>query len=198
MTHVPTQYEVETFSGRYVDTRNPRAETIALEDIAHALAATCRYGGHCAPFFSVAEHAVFCSIRVERQGHSRVMQMAALHHDDAEAYLGDIPRPMKPLLGQAYVRLTDKMDHAVCDGLGLPFGPHAFHGKHVKAADSWALLVEARHLLPSRGINWEGVKSSWDMDHFPQRLVVPDYWTGGLPPHNAKKLYLERHEELLK
>ena len=58
--HTPTKHEVETFSGLYVDTKSPKPETIRLEDVAHALANTCRYGGHCLRFYSVAEHAVFC------------------------------------------------------------------------------------------------------------------------------------------
>lgn len=201
MTHVPTQYEVETFTGQYVDTQNPQAHTIRLEDIAHALANTCRYGGHCQPFYSVAEHAVFCSIRVERQGYGKWRQLAALHHDDAEAYLGDIPRPMKPLLGDAYKELTERMDQAIMEALlfqHLPGpGADAFHDPAVKEADSWALLVEARHLLPSKGINWEGSKADWGLDDFPSRIVVPDYWWGGLTPANAEALYLQRHKELI-
>jgi hypothetical protein len=75
--HTPTKHEVETFSGLYVDTEDPRPDTIRLEDIAHALANTCRYGGHCSRFYSVAEHAVFCSIRIERKGGGRRTRLPA-------------------------------------------------------------------------------------------------------------------------
>lgn len=197
MIHIPTSHEVETFTGRFVDTKTPKAATICLEDVAHALAATCRYGGHCQRFYSVAEHSVFCSIRVERRGYGRELQLAALHHDDAEAYLGDIPRPMKSLLGAAYKRLTERMDVAIIEALGLVGLAADFHSQHVKDADNWALFVEARHLLPSEGRHWDGHDegASW-AEGQPSRIVTPDYWHGGLDPVAAKNLYIERHHAL--
>jgi hypothetical protein len=197
--HTPAQHEVETFSGKFVDTKNPNPDTIYLKDIAHALANTCRYGGHCLRFYSVAEHSVFVSRRLERRGYSRETQLAGLHHDDAEAYLGDIPRPMKSLLGASYQRLTARMDEAIIVGLGLPQNAAAFHLPEVKDADNWSLFVEARFLLPSQGKHWfEGEQGSatWDLDNQPKRIVVPDYWMGGLAPYSARQLYLNRHKEL--
>jgi hypothetical protein len=203
--HFPTVHEVETFSGRYVDTKNPDPATLDLDDIAHALANTCRFGGHCKTFYSVAEHCVFVSKRLERKGYQRRVQLAGLWHDGAEAYLGDIPRPMKPLLGKGYKTLTDKMDKAICDALfgdqdrwtGHALIPADFHGTWVKEADNWALFVEARHLLPSQGRHWGGHPdgASWADDQ-PSRIVTPDYWRGGLVPEEAEQLFKDRHEEL--
>ena len=197
--HIPTDHEVETFTGRYVDVGNPRADSIVLEDIAHALANTCRYGGHCKTFYSVAEHSVFCSIRVERQGYGRAYALAALHHDDAEAFLGDIPRPMKPLLGEAYEQMSDTMDAAIAEALGLPFGPEVFHADPVKEADNWALFVEAKHLLPSQGkLWWSGAQGAdkYITTPLPSRIVVPDYWRDGIGPKAAETLYIARHHAL--
>jgi hypothetical protein len=195
--HVPSAHEVETYTGRFVDTKRPHASTIVLEDIAHALGATCRYGGHCQRFYSVAEHAVFCSIRLERKGYGIGLQLAALHHDDAEAYLGDIPRPMKSLLGQTYKSLTDRMDKVIGEALGLD--PLMFHHPLVKDADNWALFVEARHLLPSQGKHWfEGDQgaATWGLENQPGRIITPDYWHGGLEPDLAETLYIQRHRAL--
>lgn len=192
-----TENEVETFSGAYVDVSNPQPETISLEDIAHALAYTCRYGGHCKSFYSVAEHAVFVSRRLDRKGFSRALQLAGLHHDDAEAYLGDIPRPLKPLLGFGYEALTARMDRAIEDALNIPVDPK-FH-REIKKADNWSLFVEARHLLPSGGHGWwdgEQGAERWGIDDIPSRIVIPDYWLGGLNPAEAETLFLERHKEL--
>lgn len=197
--HVPTAHEIETFSGRFVDVSNPSAADITLEDIAHALANICRYGGHCKTFYSVAEHAVFVSRRLERQGEPLDMQLAGLHHDDAEAFLGDIPRPMKPLLGKQYRTMTDRMDHAVAIGLDLPCSWAEFHNAKVKTADNWALMVEARHLLPSEGRLWfSGAQGAahWDLPALPSRIVTPDYWYGGVVPHLAESLFIQRHKEL--
>lgn len=199
MAHVPTAHEVETFTGQYVDTQHPTPDTINPTDIAHALSQTCRYGGHCQTFYSVAEHAVFVSERVKRRGGSRALQLAALHHDDAEAYLGDIPRPMKSLLGAAYSRLTNRMDGAIIVALQLEGDAGDFHHTDVKNADNWALLVEARHLLPSQGLHWfkgDQGASTWGLEHQPSRIIVPDYWRGGLGPHAAKHLFISRHQEL--
>ena len=78
--HIPTEHEVETFSGRYVNVKSPDPDTIHLTDIAHALSNICRYGGHCKHFYSVAQHSVFCAERIRRQGGGRWQQLAALHH----------------------------------------------------------------------------------------------------------------------
>jgi hypothetical protein len=194
----PTAYEVETFTGRFVDTKRPKASTIWLEDIAHALAQTCRYGGHCQKFYSVAEHAVFVSRRLQRQGFGLYTVLGGLHHDDSEAYLGDIPRPMKGLLGNAYKLLTRRMDAAIQTALNLPDWNDATVHTAIKAADNWSLFVEARHLLPSEGRLWDGHEegAAW-ADGQPRRIITPDYWQGGLSPEEAKDLYLGRHAELL-
>jgi 5'-deoxynucleotidase YfbR-like HD superfamily hydrolase len=97
----PKKTEVETSTGKYLDMENPTTDAIELEDIAHSLGNICRYNGHCLNYYSVAEHAVFVSTRLERKGYNKIIQLAGLHHDDAEAFLGDIPRPLKPLLSTA-------------------------------------------------------------------------------------------------
>lgn len=193
--HRPTANEVETFTGRWVNTRDPKADTICIEDIAHALANVCRYGGHCSRFYSVAEHCVFVSKRLERRRHGPVRQLGGLLHDASESYLGDIPRPLKPLLGPAYARLTDKMDAAISKALGI--NASVFHDDEVKSADNWALLVEARFLLPSKGVNWAGsALDAWAIHDAPSRIVVPDYWRGGDPPATAESQFLLRYKEL--
>lgn len=199
MTYIPTDNEIETFTGRYMDTRRPMPSMISVEDIAHALANICRYGGHCRRFYSVAEHAVFVSTRLERRGNVFAALFSGLHHDDAEAYLGDIPRPLKPLLGKTYELLTNRMDAAIAVALSLPDISRAMHYE-IKAADNWALFVEARYLLPSQGKGWwDGGQSAqtWDIDSLPSRIVTPDYWRGGLSPDAAEALFLARHKELL-
>jgi hypothetical protein len=179
------EYEIETFSGEFVNVKNPDPTTLVLEDIAHALANTARYGGHSLRFFSVAEHAVLVSRRVEAVGGSHVELLAGLHHDDPEAYLGDIPRPIKPLLEPEYGKLTARMEKALQIALSIPLAMTST----VKDADVWALHVEARHLLPSRGKAWRTQPDA--------RIVTPPYWTGGLTPDAAKMLYLARHNELM-
>lgn len=194
-----TEFMVETFTGRFVDTKWPRADQIALEDIAHALAQTCRYGGHCKHFYSVAEHAVYVSRRLEQKGYSRDVQLAGLHHDDAEAYLGDIPRPLKTHLGERYRSLSDRMDRAIVAGLHLPFFTDYLHREEVKDADNWALFVEARSLLPSKGLNWEGSFEDWDIASRTEAEAQddPPYWRGGQDSQTAEAAFLSRHFDLI-
>lgn len=202
--YTPGPYDVETFSGQYVDVSNPRIDSIKLIDIAHALSQICRYGGHCRTFYSVAEHAVAVSKRMERKGCAVWKQFAGLHHDDTEYVLGDVPRPTKPLFGPRYAELSMMMDSVICSYLmqGQPnlwLSPDNFHDEEVKDADNWMLFVEARHLLPSRGINWSGSQlDDWGVrqDGLPGRIVTPDYWRGGLQPIEAEALFLNRHYEL--
>lgn len=144
---------------------------------------------------SVAEHAVFVSIRVERKTASKTLALAALHHDDSEAYLGDIPRPLKPLLGESYGILTTQMDDAITDALELPFNADEFHHPDITNADDWSVFVEARNLLPSQGFGWTGHP---DKDtEIPSRIIIPDYWLGGLDPDEAELLFLKRHYSLI-
>jgi hypothetical protein len=203
----PTPNAVETHSGAFVDVSAPDPTTITLSDIAWALSQTSRFGGHGTTYYSVAEHAVFVSRRLERKGFGELMQLAGLHHDDHEAFLGDIPTPIKPLLGTAYGYLTNLMDHAVVQALKLPFAyQEAFHGlptpvaafeaPHIKDADTWSLLVEARYLLPSQGRGWSVVRDAWKLEDQPARIVTPDYWKGGLTSRDAYAMFLERHAEL--
>lgn len=186
----PKKTEVETSTGKYLDMENPTSDAIDLEDIAHSLGNICRYNGHCLNYYSVAEHAVAVSKRLERKGYSKLIQLAGLHHDDAEAFLGDIPRPLKPLLGNKYTELTDAVDAVVCEGLELPFGPEAFHSDEVKESDDWNLRIEAKHLLPSQGRGWLPNAAKEKI------LIVPDYYLNGIEPKAATKLYLARHKEL--
>ncbi len=89
----PAPGVIITASGEFVDIFSPQSEQINIEDIAHALSNICRFGGHTRHFYSVAEHSVRCSLIVAKKH-----RLAALLHDASEAYLLDIPRPVKTYL----------------------------------------------------------------------------------------------------
>lgn len=90
--HVDRPNTIGTFTGR-IDPLNPSPSEINIEDIAHALARICRYGGHCVGFMSVARHSIWVMERLEHLGSK--MALTGLLHDAAEAYIGDVPRPLK-------------------------------------------------------------------------------------------------------
>lgn len=190
---VPMGY-VETPSGRFVNIKNPDPATITVGDIAHKLAQTNRWGGSAKYPYSVAQHAVFVSERLERMGAPRHVQLLGLHHDDPEAYLGDLPHPWKEQAGSAYKILTWAMEDAIDEALDLL---PAYAEKHriIKSADHFALLVEARNLLPSGGRAWDYVQKFHDSAGV-QRIVTPSYWQGEITWDIARDDYLNRHEEL--
>jgi len=84
---------IQTYSGRAFFPARPDSDHVHINDIAASLSKQCRYAGHCLRFYSVAEHC--CHLAdVAPDEH----KLTALMHDASEAYLVDIPRPIKPLL----------------------------------------------------------------------------------------------------
>ena len=87
--------QILTYSGKVFDPVNPIAADIRIEDIAHALAHQCRFSGHTIEHYSVAEHSVRVSGLLEDRGYPYRVQMWGLLHDASEAYLIDLPAPVK-------------------------------------------------------------------------------------------------------
>jgi 5'-deoxynucleotidase YfbR-like HD superfamily hydrolase len=81
----------------------PTIEMIKIEDIAHALSNQCRFGGHLPKYYSVAEHSLVC-YNLATQPNKK----AALLHDASEAYMLDIPRPIKQALAD-YKEIEHKL-----------------------------------------------------------------------------------------
>lgn len=71
---------------------DPNPDEIHIEDITNCLSKICRYAGHTNEFYSVAEHSTIMA-RVFPE-HAKI----ALLHDAAEAYFGDLPRPIKSMI----------------------------------------------------------------------------------------------------
>jgi hypothetical protein len=86
---------IRTFSRKWVNVFEPILDMFCIEDVAHALSHQCRFGGHLSPFYSVAQHSILCAKYAEAQGLDKKEQLTALMHDSSEAYLVDIPRPIK-------------------------------------------------------------------------------------------------------
>lgn len=180
-------HHMETVSGIYFDLANPRAMQVTLDDVAHHLSQVCRYAGATRVFYSVAEHAYLVAQRLRAQDHSVLIQLAGLHHDDAEAYVGDNTRPMKlraPILSEIEAAVFPE----VVAGLGLADLP--FDDPAVKEADDWALSAEAYHLLPSRGAGWfsEGLYDREEPNSW--------LWRLGWDSSRAKVNWLRLHYEL--
>ncbi len=97
MEHSVEQW-ISTQSVRQFDFINPRVEDIHILDIARALSHICRFGGHTSSFYSVAEHSIIVAELLEDQFANKITILAGLLHDATEAYMGDMPRPIKASL----------------------------------------------------------------------------------------------------
>lgn len=76
----------------------PDMDLITFEIIAHSLSKTCRWRGHTSEFYSVAEHSCLVAWEMEKAGFEPPHIMWALLHDAAEAYICDLPSPIKRYL----------------------------------------------------------------------------------------------------
>jgi hypothetical protein len=125
----------------YIDRPDPAA--VDIEDIARALSRICRFGGHLrdeVDHYSVAQHSVWVS-RICQPDHA----LLGLLHDAAEAYLGDMIRPLKKLL-PAYKQLEQSWEGAIGERFGL--GDALVNlPADVKEADETMLNTERRYLL---------------------------------------------------
>lgn len=133
---------MQVYSGRQFWPLDPRADEIHIEDIAHSLSLQCRYAGHCIRFYSVAEH----SVHVARWLLKHYGPLTALHgllHDASEAYLIDVPRPVKPFL-PGYKQAEERVMAAVAERFNLNKGMPVV----VKEADDRVIADELINLRP--------------------------------------------------
>lgn len=136
---------MQTASGRAFWPLDPRAEDIDLGDIAHALSMQCRYAGHCREFYSVAEH---CVLMAQVMGTLDARRWA-LMHDASEAYLVDVPRPVKPFLSN-YKNAEARLMQVIAKRFDLaPTCP-----AEVEEADNRILLDEQRALMAAPPMPW--------------------------------------------
>lgn len=163
-------------SGAYFDLLDPANSPFTIEDIAHGLSNTCRFAGQCASFYSVAEHCVLASHVVAPE-----FALQALMHDAAEAFIGDVTRPLKSLLPE-YKAIERSIETAIMQRFGIA----DWNVPEVKEIDLAMLATEQLAMMPKHGLDWTvlaGVTAA------PVEIA---FWR----PHTASEAFLERFEEL--
>jgi 5'-deoxynucleotidase YfbR-like HD superfamily hydrolase len=112
---------------------------VDIEDIAHALSQMPRHGGHCLRKISVAQHCVMVHDLLADGGYGSEVAFAGLMHDAEEAYILDMPKPLKmaPELA-AYCDLGRKIRRVVFERYGVS----DLWSDIVKHADHIAVLAE--------------------------------------------------------
>ena len=180
---------VQTFSGGAVDLLSPQPGQILLVDIAHALSRIPRFNGHTGgPLaWNVAQHSLLVESLLPGDA-DPVTRLLALLHDAHEAYIGDVPSPVK----LALLRFTPKdysgptsrdvdplrrvaigLDKAIRDAFALP-QPTDRQAALIGSADLLALRVERDALMASPPRDWLPLPEP--PDPLPELVpTMPDY-----------------------
>jgi len=144
---------MESYTGKNFYPLQITIDDLCIDDIAHALSNICRFAGHCSTFYSVARHSIFVSKLMFEytppQDAARAA-MVGLMHDASEAYMCDIPTPIKEELPE-YQKHENNL-HKVIDKFAGIDREEFEDG--LALADSVALYVEAKNLM-SFGKAWE-------------------------------------------
>jgi hypothetical protein len=154
----------ETYTGVRFYACDPRPYEVVLEDIAHALSMLCRFGGHASQFYSVAQHSAITAFLLNHNGESPFVQLLGLAHDFTEAYIADLPTPLKRNLPE-YVAIENPLFDVIWQSFGLRMPTAEEHAK-VKAVDTALMQYEACRL----GLN----KTEWATDQPFGNVLVPE------------------------
>jgi uncharacterized protein len=156
---------IMTYTGKIFNVFDPDPDLICIEDIAHALSNLCRFGGHTDDFYSVAEHSCRVSIEVPR-----ALKLQALLHDASEAYIVDMPSPIKYHIPQ-YLEFENKLMSVIAEKFGFEYPLN----DTVKRADKYLQQLE-----------WE-------------RFIIKDrYWWSSYSNKDAELLFLNHYKIILK
>jgi hypothetical protein len=182
---------------------NITEDDIDINDIAHSLSLICRFNGHCKEFYSVAQHSVYVSLLLEETEKylsepKPNLCIWGLLHDAPEAYLGDIPSPIK----SAERKYTEKrLLEVISKKLKLPKIDRMDLVHH---ADMVMLSTEKIDLMDIN-IKWNCIANitPWDLDVIKfssiiSKKVGKEHHILPVSPKYAKELFLKRFYDLLK
>lgn len=179
-----------TASGRRFPLLNPQPEDVKLQDIAHALGHLARFNGHTSRPYTVAEHCVLVALILREQGHDKTAQLLGLLHDAAEAYIGDVPTPIKWAMNAVGGPFTEGtfafryVERGVQQAILAAFGLHGYSlAGPIKEADTIALATESRDLLPG-SLQWPGELPT----PYGHNVEIAMLWAQWLYTHNLEEV----------
>lgn len=167
---------IETNSGKYFRYQENNPENIMIEDVAHSLSQLCRFSGQCNQFYSVAQHS--CIVHDYAPSH---LKIEGLLHDASEAFISDIPRPVKTIIPEIKeLEQIIQMQVAQRFKFSWPFT------SQIEILDSQLMLAEAKQLF-TQEVAWtvEGLD--------PLNVKINHCWNSKV----AKAEFLNRFDLLL-
>ena len=144
---------IETYTGQPFWPLNPTKEHVSIIDIAHALSNQCRYSGATQNFYSTAQHCCLLSNYVEKnmKGSTALDALQILMHDSAEAYLVDVPRPVKQHMPE-YRKWDKTITMVIRSWLGIGDVPIP---EWQDELDSRIIMDERAQLMSDSGLEWK-------------------------------------------
>lgn len=179
---------INTVSGRLFWPLDPIVQDVYIEDIAHGLALENRFGNQSDYPYPVAWHSVALSHVVPSH-----LAKWALMHDATEAYLSDIPRPLKRSGNfQFYEDAEEELMIIIARAVGLE---PLVMPKELKIYDTRMGNTELRYAnkvgyakMVARGFSEE------ELDH----CVKWKDWVKPVSVEDAKQAFLDRYHQLFK
>ena len=135
---------IRTWLGHKIDPFRPDPDAIDIKDIAHSLSLQCRWTGHVDFFFSVAQHSLLVAEILPEE-----LKLEGLLHDAAEVYMSDIPKPIKPNMGN-YEEAEDRLLEVIFKKFNLEWPIP----DKIWKADKISLSTEKSQLFSYDGPEW--------------------------------------------
>ena len=169
---------IQTFTGNAFWPLDPDPKEVRIKDIAHSLSMQCRFNGATSEFYSVAQHCVIVSNLVPDE-----FALEGLLHDASEAYLCDLPKPIKEAEELWRYRAAESY---LQETIFRVFRVKTMFSSEVHAADMQLLATEARDFMKEHGTDW-----GFDAEPLPGKIAP-------VGPVEAKRMFLKRFSQLIK
>jgi len=177
---------METFTGKRFYPLDPGYGSVSIIDIAHALSNICRFGGHTKHYYSVAQHCITGADWVFEQTKSDRLAMLFLLHDAAEAYVGDMIRPIKSIPEFHFFKTIESgVIRSIYNYAGIDWATTE-EEVIIKKFDNLMLAEEGFHLTENKTLSWD---TQYQPEQ-PEGHVNPDSLTE-ISRYAIEKIYLE-------
>lgn len=182
MTGVPTTDRgtwMQLANGRVFYPMDPRPEEVFIEDIAQSLSRQIRYNGMSDKPISVAQHVCQCAWLADVQEQPNTVQLALLMHDAAEAYIGDMIRPLKVYF-PAFIEIENSIMIVINKRFDLPTISDELLSYYDNLALGWEKRDMYESASPWPGMpeleNWLPTMETWTTEYSYTRFLSLFEW----------------------